>query len=201
MTLRRPAICAFLLGLCGVIPGFAQDPADLRDLKLRDWRPIPMLKVEATDVKAAKFPAIDIHNHLGGGKDALPPEKVRHYLEEMDAAGIRTVINLDGGWGDRLVETIERLDRAHPGRFLTFAQIDFEGFGGAAWTARETARLEAGFRAGARGLKVHKSLGLGRRDVDGTLIYGVFLPDDVLEKVYRRNAERLLGISTESAGR
>lgn len=26
-------------------------------------------------------------------------------------------------------------------------------------------------------------------------IYGVFLPDDVLEKVYRRNAERLLGMA------
>jgi hypothetical protein len=50
-------------------------------------------------------------------------------LEEMDAAGIRTVVNLDGGWGGRLRETLERLDRAHPGRFLTFAQVDFDGFG------------------------------------------------------------------------
>jgi predicted TIM-barrel fold metal-dependent hydrolase len=30
-------------------------------------------------------------------------------------------------------------------------------------------------------------------------IYGVFLPDGVLEKVYRRNAERLLGMARETA--
>ena len=148
MIRRRLALPALLLALLGGRAGFAQSPADIRDLKLRDWQPTPMLNVKANDIRQAKYPAIDIHNHLGGGKNALSPEKVRHYLEEMDAAGIRTVINLDGGWGDRLRETIERLDRAHPGRFLTFAQIDFEGFGQAGWTDRELAKLEAGFRAG-----------------------------------------------------
>jgi hypothetical protein len=34
------------------------------------------------------------HNHLGGGKDALSPEKIRHYLEEIEAAGIRTIMIL-----------------------------------------------------------------------------------------------------------
>jgi predicted TIM-barrel fold metal-dependent hydrolase len=170
MIRRRLVLHLSLLALCAGQPGLAQSPADIRDLKLRDWQPTPMLKIKVADIRSARFPAIDIHNHLGGGKDALSPERVRHYLEEMDAAGIRTVTNLDGGWGDRLRETIERLDRAHPGRFLTFAQIDFEGFGQAGWTERERVKLEAGFRAGARGLKVHKSLGLTRRGVDGMLI-------------------------------
>jgi hypothetical protein len=129
MIPRRFDLHVSLLALCGGQPVLAQSPPDIRDLKLRDWQPTPMLKVKVTDIPHAKFPAINIHNHLGGGKDALSPERIRHYLEKMDAAGIRTVINLDGSWGDRLRETIERLDRAHPGRFLTFAQIGFEGFG------------------------------------------------------------------------
>jgi hypothetical protein len=29
-------------------------------------------------------------------------------------------------------------------------------------------------------------------------IYGVFLPDEVLERVYRQNAERLLGIARKA---
>jgi predicted TIM-barrel fold metal-dependent hydrolase len=170
MTRCRLTLHASVLALCAGPVALAQPPGDIRDLRLRDWQPAPVLKIKTTDVTRARFPAVDIHNHLGGGKESLPPEKVRRYLQEMDAAGIRTVINLDGGWGDRLRETIERLDRAHPGRFLTFAQIDFEGFGHEGWTARELAKLEDGFRAGARGLKVHKSLGLGRRDADGRLI-------------------------------
>ena len=37
------------------------------------------------------------------------------------------MVNLDGGWDDRLKETLAALDEAHPGRFLTFALVNFEG--------------------------------------------------------------------------
>ena len=39
----------------------ADDP---RNLKVRDWQPTSMLGVKQTDVPRAKFPAIDVHNHL-----------------------------------------------------------------------------------------------------------------------------------------
>ena len=163
------AIPSGLLAVALTSPA-ATAQGDIKNLKLREREPRPMLVAKATDVPRARFPAVDIPNHLGAGRQALTPERVRHYLEEMDAAGIRTVVNLDGGWGERLAETIAALDRAHPGRFLTFAQVDFEGFDGEGWTEREVARPEAGFRAGARGPKVHKSLSLGRRDRDGKLV-------------------------------
>src|SRR5689334_15345357 len=49
-------------------------------------------------------------------------------------------------------------------------QIGFEGFGRPGWTDGEVASMGAGSRAGARGLEVHKSLCLGRRDAEGKLI-------------------------------
>ena len=104
-----------------------QDAGDIRELKLRDWQPRSMLVTKTTTVERARFPAIDVHNHLGGGSDFLTPERVRHYLEEMDAAGVQTVVNLDGGWDKHLEETLAALDRAHPGRFLTFALINIRG--------------------------------------------------------------------------
>ena len=55
----------------------------------------------------------------------------------MDEAGVRTVVNLDGGWGDRLKETLAALDEAHPGRFLTFALVNFEGIDDEDWGERE----------------------------------------------------------------
>ena len=88
----------------------------------------------------------------------------------MDAAGVRTVVNLDGGWDERLDETLAALDEAHPGRFLTFALIDFDGIDEPGWSDREAKRLEAGFKAGAKGLKIHKTLGLGIRYKDGRLV-------------------------------
>ncbi len=150
--------------------GLAQTPTDIRELKLRDWQPRSMLISKTTSVVKAKFPVIDVHNHLGGGKAVLTPQRVVHYLEEMDASGVRTVVNLDGGWDQRLEETLAALDNAHPGRFLTFSLIDFEGIEQSGWTDRELKRLEAGFRAGAKGLKIHKTLGLGHRYKDGHLV-------------------------------
>src|ERR1051325_6528517 len=100
---------------------------DIRELKLKDWQPRSMMVTKETRVEKPLFPVIDIHNHLGGGKNWLTPERVKGYLAEMDAAGVHTVINLDGGWDNGLKETIEALDKAHPGRFCTFANVNFDG--------------------------------------------------------------------------
>ena len=77
--------------------------------------PVSMLVTPSTEVAKPRFPAIDVHNHLGSGKTHLTPERVAAYLTEMNEAGVRTVVNLDGGWGERLAETLAALDRAHPG--------------------------------------------------------------------------------------
>jgi predicted TIM-barrel fold metal-dependent hydrolase len=147
----------------------AKPAGDIRELKLRDWQPKAMVKVKATAVEKPAFPVVDVHNHLGGGA-ALTPERVRRYLAEMDAAGVRAVVNLDGGWDDRLKQTLAALEEAHPGRFLTYALIDFEGIDEPGWSAREAKRLEASFQAGAKGLKFHKTFGLGHRYRDGRFV-------------------------------
>jgi predicted TIM-barrel fold metal-dependent hydrolase len=126
-----------------------------------------------TEVPRPAFPVVDVHNHLGGGKAILTPERVAGYLAEMEAAGVRTVVNLDGGWGRRLEESLAALDNAHPGRFLTYALIDFEGIDDPGWSDREAKRLAQSFEAGAKGLKFHKTLGLGVRYRDGR-----FMPVD-----------------------
>jgi predicted TIM-barrel fold metal-dependent hydrolase len=149
---------------------FGQEKDSVKDLKLRDWQPRSMLITKATHVPTPAFPVIDVHNHLGGGKAILTPERVSRYLAEMDAAGVRTAVNLDGGWDERLKETLAALDNAHPGRFLTYALIDFSGIDGPVWSEREAARLRRSFEAGAKGLKFHKTLGLGARYKDGRFV-------------------------------
>jgi predicted TIM-barrel fold metal-dependent hydrolase len=170
--MNRPAcfVALFLL-VVGMSPtAFAQVSEDIRELKLRDWQPRSMLSTQTTVVAKARFPVIDVHNHLGGGRGTLTDERVARYLAEMDETGIQTVVNLDGGWDEQLKETLAALDLAHPGRFLTFALINFDGIDEPGWTDRELKRLEAGFKSGAKGLKIHKTLGLGHRHADGRLI-------------------------------
>jgi predicted TIM-barrel fold metal-dependent hydrolase len=159
------AVCA-----CASSVLAADPPENIRDLKLRDWQPRSMMVTKTTVVEKPMFPVIDIHNHLGGGKDRLTPAVVNRYLTELDEAGVRTVVNLDGGWGDRLKETLAALDEAHPGRFLTFALVNFEGIDDLEWGRREAKRLEESFQMGAKGLKFHKTLGLRYRYKDGRLM-------------------------------
>lgn len=143
---------------------------DIRELKLREWEPRSMMVTKEHLIEQPMYPVVDVHNHLGGGKDRLTPQTVTRYLAEMNAAGVRTVVNLDGGWGDRLKETLAALDEAHPGRFLTFALVNFEGIDEDSWSKREAERLEAGFKAGAKGLKFHKSFGLSTKYKSGKLV-------------------------------
>jgi predicted TIM-barrel fold metal-dependent hydrolase len=117
---------------------------------------------------------VDAHNHLGRwltGTWAAPD--VGALLAEMDTHGVDAVVNLDGMWGEELDANLDRYDRAHPGRFATFAQWDRELFTAGAWD--ELGRqARASFAAGATGLKVWKDLGLHLRDPAGELV----LPDD-----------------------
>lgn len=155
-------------GVCGVAGG--TEAGDIAELKLRDWKPRSMLRTKETLVEKPAFAVFDVHNHLGGGKGTLTAERVKRYLAEMDAAGVRTVVNLDGGWGERLTQTLAALDEAHPGRFLTFALLNYDGIDDEDWGRREAKWLEESFRVGAKGLKIHKSLGLSYRYKNGKLM-------------------------------
>ncbi|MFO0808192.1 MAG: carbohydrate-binding family 9-like protein [Gemmataceae bacterium] len=169
LAIAASAILAALILAIGP-SGPAQTAGDIRDLKLGDWQPKSMMVTKTTVVEKPRFPVVDIHNHLGGGKERLTPEAVKRYLTELDEAGVKTVVNLDGGWGDRLKETLAALDETYPGRFLTFALVNFDGIDSPDWTDREVKRLEEGFKAGAKGLKFHKTFGLRYRYKDGKLV-------------------------------
>jgi predicted TIM-barrel fold metal-dependent hydrolase len=88
----------------------------------------------------------------------------------MDACNVRSVVNLDGMWGDELEANLARYDRAHPGRFVTFAQAEWSLTAGERFGEQMAAQLREGVARGARGLKVWKNLGLHVRDASGRLV-------------------------------
>src|SRR5688572_22744237 len=68
--------------------------AEHSDLKVQDWRPERSDVVPATRVPRAKFPVVDVHNHIAYDGTEQPITKA---LAEMDAANVRTVVALTGG--------------------------------------------------------------------------------------------------------
>ena len=164
--------------------------ADLARLPLARYAPASKLRLERTRVERPRFAAIDFHTHLGrwldpdgnwvaadlaGRRHDAWAVEVEAYLELCDRHSIETSINLDGGWDAELEANLDRLDRAHPGRFLTFCQLDWTlAAAGDDFGERLAESLRRSADAGARGLKVWKTLGLGFRDAAGELL----LPDD-----------------------
>jgi predicted TIM-barrel fold metal-dependent hydrolase len=139
-----------------------------------------MLRVAATRVARARFPVIDIHTHLtrpartGPGSDEtataiVPPSEL---VPVMDRKGLRLMVNLTGGRGAGLERTVRDFEQAHPGRFVTFTEPWWSRAQETGYAAFQGSELERGQRAGARGLKISKTLGLYLRDggASGSLV-------------------------------
>jgi predicted TIM-barrel fold metal-dependent hydrolase len=142
------------------------------DLRLADFKPRSSLRVPAHEVRRPRFPVVDAHNHLGspfGGDWAT--RSPAELIDTLDASGIETLVDLDGGQGDALSAEIDRWQVSYPDRVAVFAGLDYAGWADdRAFGETEAARLRDAAARGARGLKVWKLLGLRARDPDGRLV-------------------------------
>jgi len=135
------------------------------DLKLIDWLPVSQLKVKQTEVLYPRFPVIDIHNHL------RHLDHTEHYLREMDKAGVRMCVSLDGASKDDFYkEHLKVSSKISKDRFLIFFYPDFDGIDVPDYGKKEAAKLEQAVKMGCRGLKIYKELGLVHKDENGNLI-------------------------------
>jgi predicted TIM-barrel fold metal-dependent hydrolase len=89
---------------------------------------------------------------------------VSSILEVMDRKNIGTMVNLTGGVGEGLASVLEALDRAHPGRFLTFTEPSWNAFARSDFPTFQAEQIESAHRMGAKGLKLTKNLGLYLRE-------------------------------------
>jgi predicted TIM-barrel fold metal-dependent hydrolase len=143
-------------------------------LVLSDYRPKSMLHVAETDVPNARFPVVDVHCHVGWtaressgvplGEATRIDADVPSVVAMMDRRNVKTMVNLTGGYGSGLVDSVRALQQSHPDRFVVFTEPAWDRFassGYAQWQGDEIARAKT---AGARGLKILKTLGLYLRE-------------------------------------
>lgn len=157
------------------------------DLKLVDWKPVSQLKVKETRIEKAKFPVIDIHNHLG------KLENTAKYLEEMDKAGVWKCVSLDANSKDDVYKKhLQASQSVSKERFLLFFRPDFSRIDEPDFGENEAQRLEEAVKSGCRGLKIAKTLGLGYEDKTGRF---VAVDDPRIDPIWAKCAE--LGIPVE----
>lgn len=139
-------------------------------LDLRDFQPKSMLHVTGTKVEKARFPVIDFHTHLSWaakGEAGVPLSEDRQFiataqelLEVMDRKNLKVLINTTGGPGAGVRQSVERFDKAHPGRFFTFTEPWYAKITEPDYPKFQADAIEKAHEDGARGLKILKTLGL-----------------------------------------
>lgn len=159
-----------------------KDTNQPQPLDLTQYEPKSMLQVHESHVEKSKFPLIDFHTHISvsakseRGIELVPERQYLGTAEEllavMDRKNIRAMVNLTGGYEKGLAETVSKYDRAHPGRFYTFAEPSYSRFKEADYPKLQAQAIEQAHRDGARGLKILKTLGLYLREgiTSGTLV-------------------------------
>jgi len=145
-----------------------------KPLQLADFQPRSMLHVPETKVPRSRYPVIDIHTHLsfaaktengvGIGEEMKYLVPVEAVLPLMDRKNIRVMVNLTGGVGNGLEETIRKFQRPYPERFVVFTEPWWERTNQPEYSKFQADEIVRAHQAGARGLKVLKTLGLYLRE-------------------------------------
>jgi predicted TIM-barrel fold metal-dependent hydrolase len=152
----------------------APQPAAPGALALSDFQPRSMLHVPETRVATPRFPVIDVHTHLtftkkethGVSQGELMARLIApsEALAVMERKHVRALVNLTGGSGSGLEETLRAFDRAAPGRFFTCTEPIYAQLLDPRYPQLQADAIERAHAAGACGLKVTKALGLYLRE-------------------------------------
>jgi predicted TIM-barrel fold metal-dependent hydrolase len=128
--------------------------------------PETLLRLPRTKITHAKYPAIDFHLHASGLTDAAAYERL---IKLMNTAGLGAIVNLNGGTGANL-DAVLKAGAPYKDRVANFITLSLDGINEPGWSGRFAAEMERAFKAGALGMKVHKTLGLDAKNPDGTYI-------------------------------
>jgi predicted TIM-barrel fold metal-dependent hydrolase len=147
-------------------PGEGREP-EWPAPRITEYKPRSTLVTPQHPKPRAKYPVIDIHSHQPTPISAAEFARV---IAGMDQNNLRLLVNLSGGSGERLKNGLEAIRTSkYADRMVLFANIEWPREGvGPGFGARAAAQLEADVRAGAKGLKIFKDLGLRLRRSDGT---------------------------------
>lgn len=110
-----------------------------------------------------KLPRIDVHTHLLLGTSLRAARLFQKY-------GISLAVNLSGAPGGHGFEEFPVDNEVAYGHIVAFTTLDFEETASAGYGQRMADSLVEAQKAGARGLKIPKGLGLGYKGPDGKLL-------------------------------
>ncbi|NNL09316.1 MAG: amidohydrolase family protein [Croceitalea sp.] len=153
-----------------------------QEMGFEEYNPKSTLVVDENPTPSAKFTFIDVHSH----QFRMAEQNLGDLIKDMDQLNLGIMVNLSGGSGEGLQAMLKNVNANYPNRFAIFANVDFNGVGNDGWGAEAAEQLQRDVAAGAKGLKIYKSLGLRNKDVNGERIA---IDDPRLDPVWAKCGE------------
>ena len=130
-----------------------------------------LLRPSRHPLRRPRFAIVDFHVHLRGPfAGAWQRRSAADIVRVLDAVGVERVVDLDGTYDDGLGRELDKWS-AISDRVVVFAGLRDETFAEVEASGEvEAERLRRSVAAGARGLKIWKTLGMSVRDRTGALV-------------------------------
>ena len=135
-------------------------------ISFEDYNPKSTLVVSSNEIKRAKYPFIDIHNH----QFDMPVKDLSDLVSEMDSLNMAFMVNLSGFRGQYLKMCLDNIKKNAPERLGVFVNLNWENIDSDTFLEDNIKILRDAKKDGAIGLKVYKSLGLTDKDSNGNRI-------------------------------
>ena len=161
-------------------------------LTYEEYEPKSTLIVPEHKTPRSKFPFVDIHSH----HSTLTPEYVDKLIREMDSINLQVMVNLSGGSGERLKQTVQAMKGRYPDRFVVFANLTFDDLNEPGYGKRAAARLDQDFKNGAQGLKIFKNYGMDLKYKNGNRVK---VDDPEFDPVWDKCAELKIPVLIHTA--
>ena len=167
---------------------------DVNNLKLKDYRPVSIYKIPRTEIKKAKYPAIDMHSHDYAQSDSM----VDNWVKIMDETGIEKTIILSYTTGQKFDSTIAKYAR-YKSRFEVWCGFDYTGFDNPGWQKHAVEELERCFKNGAKGVGELGDKGLGEYYSRPVPAYGLHIDDPRMKPLLEKCAELRMPVNVHVA--
>src|SRR5258707_7858053 len=152
-TIFVVASAAFIVWPRAAMTQQGQSPQKQQTPTIDEYQPKSTLVTKEHKIERAKFPFVDSHSHHWNPTR----EEVDRLVKEMDTINLRVMVNLSGGTGEQLKNTVAAMKGRYPDRFVVFANMSYDDLNTPGFGKRVASRLEADVKNGAQGLKIFKN--------------------------------------------
>ena len=147
---------------------------------IKHYNPTSSLITENHIILRPKFSVVDVHTHFNLDIDPA------FLIKKMDELGIKRIVNLSGGWDEKLKQMLEKFYKPYPDRITIFCNIDFSRIDEPNFGNNMVMFLQKAHTRGVKGLKIFKTLGLTIKDKNSRIVP---IDDPRLDKIWDKAGE------------